>query len=74
VVQAPGTNRDHDVALALELAGAAPEIVLLGELVADPTRWGDARLVVLPGGFSYADSLGAGRMFALQLMTRSRSA
>jgi phosphoribosylformylglycinamidine synthase len=67
VVQAPGTNRDGDVALALELAGAQPQVVLLTELVADPSLADEARIMVLPGGFSYADSLGAGRMFALQL-------
>lgn len=67
VVKAPGTNRDRDVAFALELAGATPQIVLLGELLDRPSLLRDARLLVLPGGFSYADSLGAGRMFGLRL-------
>lgn len=67
VVQAPGTNRDGDVALALDLAGAEPRILLLGDLLCDPSLVRDAQLVVLPGGFSYADSLGAGRMFGLHL-------
>lgn len=67
IVQAPGTNRDRDVALALELAGAVPEVVLLGDLLTEPRRLAYAALVVLPGGFSYADSLGAGRMFGLQV-------
>jgi phosphoribosylformylglycinamidine synthase len=31
---------------------------------------GDAQIVVIAGGFSYADALGAGRMFALQLEHR----
>jgi phosphoribosylformylglycinamidine synthase len=67
VVQAPGTNRDGDVALALELAGAAPRIVLLGDLLTRPALLRDARLLVLSGGFSHADALGAGRMFGLRL-------
>ena len=32
VITGPGTNRDPDVALALELAGADPDIRLAGEL------------------------------------------
>jgi phosphoribosylformylglycinamidine synthase len=67
VVQAPGTNRDGDVSFALDLAGAEPRIVLLSDLLADPAPLDDARLLVLPGGFSHADSLGAGRMFGLEL-------
>jgi phosphoribosylformylglycinamidine synthase len=67
VLAAPGTNRDHDVAYALELAGAAPRIVLLAELLAAPAQLRDAQLLVLAGGFSYADALGAGRMWALRL-------
>ncbi|MDO8389829.1 MAG: phosphoribosylformylglycinamidine synthase I [Actinomycetota bacterium] len=67
VLAAPGTNRDHDVAFALELAGAAPRITLLAELLADPTVLHDAQLLVVAGGFSYADALGAGRMWSLQL-------
>lgn len=67
VVQAPGTNRDGDVSFALDLAGAEPHIVLLSDLLADPAPLDDARLLVLPGGFSHADSLGAGRMFGLEL-------
>ncbi len=67
VLAAPGTNRDHDVAFALELAGAAPRLALLAEVLADPTMIDDAQMLVVAGGFSYADALGAGRMWALQL-------
>jgi phosphoribosylformylglycinamidine synthase len=68
VLAAPGTNRDHDVALALKMAGADPRVVLLDELLQRPSVLADAQLLVVAGGFSYADSLGAGRMFALRLM------
>ena len=67
VVQAPGSNRDADTAYALDLAGADPRIVVLADLLDDPTVLDDARMLVLPGGFSHADSLGAGRMFGLEL-------
>jgi phosphoribosylformylglycinamidine synthase subunit PurQ / glutaminase len=67
VVAGPGTNRDRDVAWALSLAGAEPEIVLATELAADRTRLERADLAVVAGGFSYGDALGAGRMLALDL-------
>jgi phosphoribosylformylglycinamidine synthase len=67
IIAGPGTNRDHDVATALDIAGADAKIVLASELVASPRHLDDARMAVVAGGFSYADSLGAGRMLALDL-------
>ncbi len=70
VLAAAGTNRDHDVAFALDLAGAESKIVLLSDLIERPSLLGDGQIAVIAGGFSYADALGAGRMFALQLEHR----
>jgi phosphoribosylformylglycinamidine synthase len=67
VVAGPGTNRDSDAVLALDLAGAEPSVVLAAELTAHPEQLDDARIVVVAGGFSYGDALGAGRMLALDL-------
>lgn len=68
VIAGPGTNRDGDARDALELAGASARMVLASELIQQPRLLDDARLAVVAGGFSYADSLGAGRMLALDLM------
>jgi phosphoribosylformylglycinamidine synthase len=67
VITGPGTNRDHDVANALDLAGADARIVRADELATSRRHLDSARLAVVAGGFSYADSLGAGRMMALDL-------
>jgi phosphoribosylformylglycinamidine synthase len=67
VVAGPGTNRDTDAVLALDLAGAEPTVVLAAELSARPELLDPARIVVVAGGFSYGDALGAGRMLALDL-------
>ena len=67
LLHAHGTNRDHDVAHALELAGAQPEIVSLNDLRTQPASLAHYQLLVLPGGFSYADALGAGKLMALDL-------
>ena len=70
VLAAAGTNRDHDVAFALDLAGAEARITLLSELIRRPSLLDSGQMVVIAGGFSYADALGAGRIFALQLEHR----
>lgn len=67
VLHAAGTNRDPDACTALELAGAAPEIVHVKALRSAERRLDDYAMLVIPGGFSYADALGAGRLFALDL-------
>lgn len=72
VVRAPGTNRDGDAAFALDLAGAEPHVVLINEVFANPKVLHEAQMLVMPGGFSFADALGAGRLFALEMVTRLR--
>ncbi len=67
ILLAYGTNRDLDVCEALELAGADPEIVPLNELRGERKRWSGYQLLVLPGGFSYADALGAGKLLAIDM-------
>ena len=67
VLSAPGTNRDGESAFALELAGAAPQIVPITALADDPGLLDRFRMMVIAGGFSYADALGSGRVFALEL-------
>jgi phosphoribosylformylglycinamidine synthase subunit PurQ / glutaminase len=66
---AHGTNRDQDVAEALTLSGAEPEIVPLNSLQTARKRWVDYQMLVLPGGFSYADALGAGKLLAIDMQT-----
>ena len=67
ILQAHGTNRDYDVAEALTLAGADPHPVPLNHLRAGKKPFADYQMLVVAGGFSYADSLGAGKLLALDL-------
>lgn len=67
ILHADGTNRDYEAAQAFELAGAASEIVHLNQLRAHERRWAAYQLLCIPGGFSYADALGAGKLLALDL-------
>ncbi len=68
ILFATGTNRDQDAACALELAGALPEVVHVNQLRRGERHLTDYQMLVLPGGFSYADALGAGKLLALDLM------
>ena len=67
ILKAPGTNRDNDAARAIELAGGDPEILPLTDLRVSPERLRDYGMLIVPGGFSYGDALGAGKLFALDL-------
>ena len=69
ILHADGTNRDHEAAQAFELAGAEAEIVPLNQLRSGRRDWRRYQLLALPGGFSYADALGAGRLLAVDLKT-----
>ncbi len=53
--------------LALQAAGGAPRIVHTSAVVAGEVKLDDFAMLVLPGGFSYGDDLGAGRLWATDL-------
>ncbi|MDX1523619.1 MAG: phosphoribosylformylglycinamidine synthase subunit PurQ [Anaerolineae bacterium] len=69
ILHASGINRDHEAAWACELAGGVPEIVHINQLRGEsPThRLADYQMLIVAGGFSYGDALGAGRRLALDL-------
>ena len=67
ILHAAGTNRDQEAAFACELAGGAPQIVHVNELRAQPHRLDDYAMLIVPGGFSYGDALGAGTRLALDM-------
>src|SRR5688572_30331707 len=69
VLQAYGSNRDFDVIEALTLAGAEATGIPLNELRMNKTLLSNFQLLVIPGGFSYADALGAGKLLALDLIS-----
>lgn len=70
IVRTAGTNCDRELAHAFRLAGAAPEIVHLNELIRDPGRLERYQLIGIPGGFSYGDDIAAGRILANYLRHR----
>lgn len=72
VLRAPGTNCDRETAFAFEAAGATTQALHLNALLAKPGALARAQGLVIPGGFSFGDDLGAGTVLATALRTRLR--
>ncbi|HEV7263381.1 MAG TPA: phosphoribosylformylglycinamidine synthase subunit PurQ [Falsiroseomonas sp.] len=71
VVVFPGTNRERDMAIALERATGRKPVMLFHRETALPAG---TDLVVLPGGFSYGDYLRCGAMAAQSPIMREVAA
>lgn len=69
VLRAPGTNCDEETAAAWQRAGAAVEIWHVNRLIDSPEALAGFQILTIPGGFSYGDDLGAGRILAARLGT-----
>src|SRR5688572_7959477 len=67
ILRAPGTNCDEEAQHAFELAGAPAERVHINRLRDDPALLHHYQILMLPGGFSYGDDVGAGKILANQL-------
>ena len=67
ILKAPGTNCDEETAHAWTLAGAAAETRHVSAVVADPACLDSYQILTIPGGFSYGDDLGAGRILATRI-------
>ncbi|MFW6135349.1 MAG: phosphoribosylformylglycinamidine synthase I [Chloroflexota bacterium] len=67
ILHATGTNRDREAAWAVEKAGGNPVILHVNALRDRMARLHDFQMLILPGGFSYGDALGAGRLLASDL-------
>jgi phosphoribosylformylglycinamidine synthase len=67
ILHANGINRDLEAANAFEEAGAEADIVHINQLRLGDAKWEDYQILCIPGGFSYADALGGGKLMALEM-------
>lgn len=67
ILRAPGTNCDGEAQFAFEAAGGIAERVHINRLREAPDLLQQYQILVLPGGFSYGDDVGAGKILANQL-------
>ncbi len=70
ILRAAGLNRDEDAAHAVTLAGGEAVRAHVNRLVDRTLRLADFAMLIIPGGFSYGDHLGAGRLLAIDLQHR----
>jgi phosphoribosylformylglycinamidine synthase len=67
ILRAPGTNCDEETAFAFQQAGAETTLVHIGQLIRREKILADYQIMVFPGGFTYGDDLGAGRVLANEI-------
>ncbi len=67
ILRTAGTNCDKETAFAFEKAQAETELVHINQLVGGNKKLADYQILALPGGFSYGDDLGAGKILANEL-------
>ncbi|HTF55663.1 MAG TPA: phosphoribosylformylglycinamidine synthase I [Planctomycetota bacterium] len=70
VVRTAGTNTDLETVVACEKAGFRVDLLHVNRLVERPALFGEYQLFIVPGGFSYGDDLGSGRVFANEIRLR----
>jgi phosphoribosylformylglycinamidine synthase I len=68
ILRAPGINRDREAAYACRQVGFVPDLVHINQLLKAPETLLDYHFLVIPGGFSYGDDLGAGNLLAKNLI------
>lgn len=67
ILYGQGINADVELGWAFERAGAEPLRVHVLDLLREPGILDRLQILAFPGGFSFGDHLGAGRVLALEL-------
>src|SRR6266487_5381556 len=68
VLRAPGINCDRETAQACRQVGFETDLLHINQLLKTPEHLLDYHFLVIPGGFSYGDDLGAGTLLAKNLV------
>ncbi len=70
VLRAPGTNCDQETAYAFRLAGGEADFLHINQLIEQPQATRQYQILCVPGGFSFGDDIGAGRILASKFTSR----
>jgi len=74
ILRTAGTNCDEETEFAFRIAGADTAKLHVNVLRESPDRLLEFSILAIPGGFSYGDDLGAGKVLANELLTQLRAA
>ncbi len=67
VLRTAGTNCDKETEFAFNLAGAKTERLHINR-IKEKNNISDFQIICLPGGFTYGDNLGAGKILSLEIL------
>ena len=67
IIAGDGINCERETKVACEAAGAEAQIMHINDLLQDKAALVAADAIVLPGGFSFGDQLGSGKILALKM-------
>lgn len=67
VICGDGVNCENETAWAFEKAGATATILHINTLLETPKKLLEFDILALPGGFSFGDELGSGRLLSLKI-------
>jgi len=62
-----GINCDNETQYGFELAGAEAEKVHVNQLISGERKLRDYQILAIPGGFSFGDDIGAGKVLATKI-------
>lgn len=67
VLTGDGINCGDETSFALQIAGFDPLLTHTSDLLSNPKLLKDAKLLALPGGFSFGDEIASGKVLAIKL-------
>ncbi|PZM82417.1 MAG: phosphoribosylformylglycinamidine synthase subunit PurQ [Candidatus Melainabacteria bacterium] len=67
VLTGDGINCGDETLFALQIAGFDPLLTHTSDLLSNPKILKDAKLLALPGGFSFGDEIASGKVLAIKL-------
>ena len=70
ILRTAGTNCDLEIEWACVKAGATPSRVHVSSITSKKVNLLDYDILIIPGGFSYGDDLGAGKVLANEIMLK----
>jgi phosphoribosylformylglycinamidine synthase I len=72
ILRTAGTNCDRETDFAFRLAGARTTLMHVNALRDEPSELQRHHILTIPGGFSYGDDLGAGKVLANEMLAGLR--
>src|SRR6185295_16942705 len=70
VLRAAGINCDQESRSACEKVGFQTDVIHVNRLIENRKLLPEYQFLIVPGGFSFGDDLGAGRVLANELKTK----